>query len=152
LDVGKDIINSRVLVNSDLDISLICGLMVENTLRQHLSSSYMSENINRWKTTNSAESKGLTFDFLGLLLLPLLIVGGVMLFLMLGGPNFILRRMGKKSLMGLGVLLAVGGIVGLVFSVLNGVHIGGLIASIACVLAGGYIVYTSLRSRKSPPL
>jgi hypothetical protein len=152
LDVGKDIINSRVLVSSDLDISLICGLMVENSLRQHLSSSYMSENLNRWKTTNSAESKGLTFDFLGLLLLPLLIVGGVILFLMLGGPAFILRRMGKKSLMGLGVLLAVGGIVGLVFSVLNGVHIGGLIASIACVLAGGYIVYTSLRSRKSPSL
>jgi hypothetical protein len=110
-----DILRSTVNVINDGSIDTVAGLMVTNVVKAVMDSEMLAAQKASWRSKNSAASKGATFDFMGMLLAPLIAVLVVGLFFLVGGPA-LLHRLATKYTMMFAVVVLVGSIVGMVIS------------------------------------
>ena len=150
LRVGGSIIGSTITQDAEVSLDLVAGMMVERVIDSHLSSDYMSSIRDEWKSTNKAATEGLSFDFFGTLLAPLIAAGVAGLFLVLGGPTALVRLGGRYLLLSATVVL-LGSVVGLAVSA-TASNTGGIVASAIGLLLGLYLLYKwwTLRSKERP--
>ena len=145
---AKDITDSVVTIANESSVEFLAGMMVQNVVKQVMESSHMSDLKAKWKIDNSAASKGLSFDFMGMLLAPLLVVGCIGLFFVVGGP-MLLKKFASKYLVLFATAVLVGSVVGMILSS----SIGGYAASglgIACSLYLYFVAWKAFRAGALP--
>jgi hypothetical protein len=133
---AMDVSNSDIYLLNNQTIEFIAGMMVQNVVKTVLESDMLSSQKSKWISENTASAEGVTFDFMGALLAPLVVVVCLGLFAVTGGP-MVLKKLASKHLLLFAALVLVGSIVGMVVSS----NIGGYIASGVGISVALYLFY-----------
>jgi hypothetical protein len=143
-----DVRNSEIFLENRSSVDLIAGMMVQNVVKQIMESDIMASQKAAWRSDNKAASTGLTFDFMSMLLAPLIGVLCIGLFFIVGGP-VLLSRLASKYLVLFAALVLAGSIVGMVLSHnIGGYAISGLGIGVAMYL--GYMAWRMYKTDDTP--
>ena len=138
-----NVLRSDIKLTNEIAIEAIAGMMVDAAFKTALDSTMTAELKSKITAVNTASSKGLSFDFLGMLLYPCLVLVGLVL------SVFMVKRLASKYVLLFAVLLLAGSIAGIVLSDDIGVYICGGIG-IATALYLFYLAWSRRRKGPSP--
>ena len=138
---AKDIIDSTVLQDVVIDTEILAGIMVRNVVEAQFESKFFAETLADWKSENTADSEGVSFDWMGLLLAPVLAVVAGGLFLFLGGPAFLMRTLTttRSRVSVIGTVIAAA-LIGHILCLIYG-SVGGAIACGIVLVLGLFMAY-----------
>lgn len=146
---AKDITDSTVTQETVIDSELLAGMMVRTVVENQLEGKFFAETLADWKSENTADSEGVSFDWMGLLLAPVLAVVAGGLFLFLGGPAFLMRTLTttRSRVAVIGTVIAaalIGHILCLIYD-----SVGGAIACGIVLVLGLFMAYKYWKASRS---
>lgn len=138
---AADITDSTVLQTADITSEIIAGMIVRNVVETQFKSDLFAKTLADWKSENTTDAEGVSFDWMGLLLAPVLAVVAGGLFLFLGGPAILMRTLTttRSRVVVIGTVIAaalIGHILCLIYN-----NIGGAIACGIALAMGIYMAY-----------
>ena len=146
---AKDITDSTVTQDIVVDSELLAGMMVRTVVENQLESKFFAETLADWKSENTADSEGVSFDWMGLLLAPVLAVVAGGLFLFLGGPAFLMRTLTttRSRVAVIGTVIAAA-LIGHILCLIYG-SVGGAIACGIVLVLGLFMAYKYWKASRS---